>query len=386
MTVTAEEASNAGQRSFEHLLGVLPALTRHSDEFVAAAKADFAEDLAGERPQMWGDHYKALREAEINAYSPEKAGALFAVFKKNDTWQVPTLTLLRSLAYVDDVSFTQDPRLKYIPAGLRRSWRPENARDDFGPATAEDFAFKKREFQKDLEVVGAMQKAGVGILAGTDTTNPFCIPGFSLHDELSLMVKAGLSPLEALQTATRNPARFLHREDDFGTVEKGKVADLVLLDADPLQDIANTTRISAVIYGGRIFDRATLDQMLAEVEALAALGDTLRKTAEEKGAAAAVQQYRALKKAQSSVYAYTESDLVELGYLLLRGHKVTDAIEIFKLSVEEYPKSFNTWDSLAEAYMDHGDKSLAIADYKKSLELNPKNTNATEKLRELASH
>jgi tetratricopeptide (TPR) repeat protein len=212
------------------------------------------------------------------------------------------------------------------------------------------------------------------------------MPGFSLHDELGLLVKAGLTPMQALQAATSNPARFLGTEKDFGTIEEGKVADLVLLDANPLDDIANSRKISSVIYGGKLFPRAALDTMLAKIEALASrtpIGEVLAKTIREKDIAAAVQQYHELKATQPSGYDFSENELIQLGYQLLRQKKIPDAIEIFKLSVEDYPKSYNTWDSLAEAYMDHGDKDLAIKNYQKSLELNPNNTNAVKNLKQL---
>lgn len=388
MSVTAEEASRAGQKSFEHLIGVLQSCSSRSEELNQASKADFADDLAADRPTFRGAHYKAIRQLELDDYSPEKAAVLFATFKANSTWQVPTLTLLRSMAYVDDASFTSDPRVKYMPPDFRADWSPASAMNLYGPRTPEDFAFSKKEFQKDLEVVGAMQKASVGILAGTDTSNPFCMPGFSLHDELGLLVKAGLTPLQALQAATLNPARFLGTEKDFGTVEPGKIADLLLLDANPLDDIANTKRINAVIYGGKLLTRAALDQMLSDVEAQARripLGGIMMKTIEEKNVTAAIQQYHDLKASHPADYDFSENELINLGYRLLHEKKLPEAIEIFKLSVEVYPQSYNTWDSLAEAYMDHGDKDLAIQNYKKSLELNPKNTNGTEKLKQLTA-
>jgi len=102
-----------------------------------------------------------------------------------------------------------------------------------------------------------------------DTLNPYCLPGFSLHDELGLLVQAGLTPMEALQAATLNPARFMGRENELGTVEKGKLADLVLLDANPLDNIANTRKIAAVVYDGRLFSKSSLDEMLARAEARA---------------------------------------------------------------------------------------------------------------------
>jgi tetratricopeptide (TPR) repeat protein len=296
--------------------------------------------------------------------------------------------VLRSIAYIDDPSFTHDARVKYMPPSLRKEWTSPGVAFLYGPRSADDFAFAKKEFAKELELVAAMQTAGVGILAGTDASNPLCMPGFSLHDELGLMVKAGLTPMEALQTATLNPARFMGREKDFGTVERGKVADLILLDANPLDDIANTTKINSVIYSGRLLPHAQLDQMLADVEALAArtpISEVMAKTIEEKGVAVAVRQYRDLRATQAKAYDFGENDLIGLGYNLLHAEKISDAIAIFKLSVEVYPQSYNTWDSLAEAYMDHGDKDLAIQNYKKSLELNPKNTNAAEELKQLSA-
>ena len=114
-----------------------------------------------------------------------------------------------------------------------------------------------------LSLPGAMQRAGVPLLAGTDEPNPWVIPGFSLHDELALMVTGGLTPLEALRTATINPARFLNATDSLGLIAPGKLADLVLLDADPLADIRNTVRIDTVLIDGRVFGRSVLEELLA---------------------------------------------------------------------------------------------------------------------------
>ena len=125
----------------------------------------------------------------------------------------------------------------------------------------------QKVFPAELRLTGEMQRAGVQLLAGTDA--PGRTPGFSMHDELEVMVKAGLTPMEALQAATLNPAKFLGLLDSLGTVEKGKMADLVLLDANPLEDIRNTKRIQAVIVNGRLLDRKALDESLAQAEAAA---------------------------------------------------------------------------------------------------------------------
>ena len=117
----------------------------------------------------------------------------------------------------------------------------------------------------------ALQKAGVPFLAGTDTpAGVDVLPGFSLHQELQRFVDAGFTPMQALQTATSNPAKFLDRQADFGTVEKGRIADLVLLDADPTSDIRNTRKIAAVVANGRYYPREKLDVILADVATYAA--------------------------------------------------------------------------------------------------------------------
>src|SRR5215212_10618648 len=106
-----------------------------------------------------------------------------------------------------------------------------------------------------------MQGTGVALMAGTDVGLPYLFPGFSLHDELALLVEAGLTPLEALQAATRNPAQAVGLGDELGTIEVGKLADLVLLDADPLAAITNTTRIAAVVANGRLLEKPDLDAL-----------------------------------------------------------------------------------------------------------------------------
>ena len=247
VAVSIVEASDAGQKSIEHLTGVLLAC--------AANEADLRKEV----DEQWNVR---LQVKALAGYREEKAQALFARFAKNGTWQCPTLTVLRALASLDDKEFTADDRVKYITPYLRTMLYPK------GPvASSEEFADRKKVFRKYLAVVGAMQKAGVALLAGTDTPNPYCFPGFSLHDEMALLVQAGLTPMQALQTATRNPAQYLGRSKELGTVEAGKIADLVLLDANPLEDIGNTRRIAAVVVGGKLLPRAALRAMLDKVAA-----------------------------------------------------------------------------------------------------------------------
>jgi imidazolonepropionase-like amidohydrolase len=178
------------------------------------------------------------------------------------------MTVLRSIASLDDPTFRSDPRLKYLPPSVRGIWEPiKDFR--FKDRTAEDSELSRLVLKKQVEIIGRMRRAGVEFIAGTDTLNPFCFPGFSLHDELVLLAGAGLTPMEALQAATLNPARFLGKEKELGTVEKGKLADLVLLEANPLEDINNTRRINAVVVGGKLISNSEIQRMLATAEAAA---------------------------------------------------------------------------------------------------------------------
>lgn len=155
-------------------------------------------------------------------------------------------------------------RMQLVPEAIRRDWE-----DWLNSEPAREFQSILRPIPPlELEDVRLANEAGVVLLAGTDVGVPFQVPGISLHVELERLVEAGLTPLEALQTATLNPARVLDLDDSLGTVEAGKLADLVLLDADPLADISNTQRIRAVVADGRLYRRADLDRLLAEVEAL----------------------------------------------------------------------------------------------------------------------
>lgn len=131
----------------------------------------------------------------------------------------------------------------------------------------------KLQFDESGRLVGLMYRAGVPILGGTDTMNPQCFPGFGIHDELALLVDAGLSSLAALQAATRNAAEFMGQLDRRGTIEAGKTADLVLLDKDPLADIHNTRLIQAVVLRGKLHHRVALDAMLARAQTLASSQD-----------------------------------------------------------------------------------------------------------------
>ena len=225
-SITAKEAAEAGQKSIEHLTGL--------DE----AKSD-------------------NRQAET----------LIAVFRKNHTWQCPTIIMRSNYASLDDSSFADDPRLKYVKPSWREGWLKMTR--EAGQTPPGEWLKRKELIRKEKALVGKMQKAGIRVLAGTDDANPYSYPGFSLHDELMMLVEAGLTPMQALQAATANAAEFFNKLDSLGTIQRGKIADLVLLDANPFENIRNTKRLNAVVVNGRYFAKEALQKMLADVEAAA---------------------------------------------------------------------------------------------------------------------
>jgi imidazolonepropionase-like amidohydrolase len=188
-----------------------------------------------------------------------KTQALFEKFVKNQTWQTPTLIVLRTMSHRDDEKVTGDPRVKYVGPYLRQFWNTQKL-----PVQA--FPALKKSYQNTLGQVRDMHKAGVPILAGSDCSNPYVVPGFSLHDELALLVEAGLTPADALRAATVNPAKFLDEQTVHGSVSVGKRADLVLLDANPLADIRHTQKIHGVVLNGRYLTRDEIQKLLSEVE------------------------------------------------------------------------------------------------------------------------
>jgi hypothetical protein len=247
--VRLKEVVEAGQKSIEHLMGIFEGCSIEEDKFIK-----------GE-----GD-LKLL----LTAQDQERCDSLLKMLAQNQTWQVPTLAWQRGGTFLDQRDLKHQPLDKYVPAYWRDvTWH--RFTDEMMPDLLRDpLALRQEYFAHNLQMVGALHHAGVPFMAGTDAApGVYIMPGFSLHDELANFVEAGFTPMEALQTATSNPARFLGMEAGLGSVEPGKIADLLLLSANPLEDIRNTRKISIVVANGRLFDRAALDQILMHVETAA---------------------------------------------------------------------------------------------------------------------
>jgi len=247
--VRASEMSEAGMKSFEHLIGIFEGSSSAEDDFLKGNKTE-GRFLA--------------------TYDAVRAASLAALLAKNHTWQCPTLVWERGGNLLDVSDFSGDARVKYVPGPWKKkTWKRFTEEITQGYGT-DDIATRKKFIEKELEVVRMLHQAGVPFVAGTDTpAGVHIFPGFSLHEELQRFVAAGFTPLEALQTATLNPARFFGMETQLGTVEEGKLADLVVLSGNPLEDISNTQKIAGVFVNGRYFSHPQIEKMLRGVEAAA---------------------------------------------------------------------------------------------------------------------
>lgn len=245
--VALDEAAAAGQASFEHA---------HI----------FARHCFGRAPdwrtgKLDGLSPTARTEAFVAEHDPGTCREAFSVVKAADAWYVPTHVTREEDARAEDPAFTRDPRLDYLDPLSRWAFRDDRA----GTAAAYPGTRGRRAlagyFEHGLRLTGRAHDAGVRVLVGTDTG----IGGFRYHDEMVHLVRAGLTPAAVLRAATIEAARYARLDASSGSVAVGKRADLVLLDANPLADIANTRRIRAVFLNGRLYDRARLDRLTAFV-------------------------------------------------------------------------------------------------------------------------
>jgi imidazolonepropionase-like amidohydrolase len=257
--ISVTEASDAGMRSIEHLLYSGFALSFSSNE------AELRPRLVQAEKKGDSAAWEQIAHEADATYSPEKAATLFQTLKKNGTWVTPTLASLDITSHPENWK-TDDSLLAFFPASLTKEWiySLQDVR------MKQRAAWLARQATNDWKLTGELHKAGVPLLVGSDSLDPFVFPGDSFHRELAELVRAGFTPMEALQAATHGAAQFLGREKELGTVEAGHAADLVLLSASPVEDISNTRKVWAVIRNGRYYDRAALDGLLARAKEAAA--------------------------------------------------------------------------------------------------------------------
>lgn len=254
--VPLETALAAGQRSIEHPRVFLFECYRNIEELRALPS-----------PMAAYSRSKEIQAGMVDEHDPERCAELMAAMAASDTWWTPTLQVLRMSAQAGNREFREDPRLRYIPflinAGL---WGPDADRWAENAANESGRNLQAQLYQLALDNVRQAHAAGVRIVAGTDAPDGYVFPGFAIHDELSELVRAGLTPADALRSATIDAALFTGEAKDHGSIEVGKVGDMILLDADPLNDIHNTAKISGLFFNGQYLDRAALDELLTFAE------------------------------------------------------------------------------------------------------------------------
>lgn len=250
--VKLETLSEAGLSTVEHMGYLLKAGAPREDEILAKVASGALKA---------GDVQKEL----IETFDPARAARVYATLKANGTAVVPTLVGTQVIAYLDENNHQQDQELRYLGKSLigTYAWRVDRANQ----ANAEQIAFRKASYQKLLSLIPVIKKSGMDIIAGTDAgfLNSYIYPGFSLHKELQIFVEAGLTPLEALQTSIINGPRYFGVLNKYGSVEVGKKADLLLLNANPAVDIKATEDRYALIRQGKAYTRKELDSMLKKL-------------------------------------------------------------------------------------------------------------------------
>lgn len=255
-------ASNAGLNSMEHMRNLELACASNSDELLTQRHEllDFGKNDPG--GILRSRIHQAQRQNAVENYDENKADSVLKVLAENQTWQIPTLSLNTGSVrkHFDQPNFQES--FRYLPDSVEQNWKSaiENM------AGNEISEFTQKYFDWKMNMVSKIHETGIGIMAGTDCPIFFLTPGLSLHDELEVLAEAGLSPLEALKTATFNPAKYFDLENELGSIKENYWADLVILDANPLENIKNTQRINAVIREGKYYGREALDRVLKRLE------------------------------------------------------------------------------------------------------------------------
>lgn len=246
--VGLRRALEVGQITVDHLDGYMPLLVRDGFAIPEGAGGFFGHGLA-------------------DAVDERKIAALARLTRQAGVWNVPTDSLMHHMLVpgLDEAELLAREEMRYVPRAMLDGWKKARAGfrsdPDYDPARAAKFIAVRGKLIK------ALHGAGAGLLLGSDAPQVFNVPGFSLHRELTYLVQAGLTPYQALATGTREVARFLGAPGDFGTVEAGRRADLILVEGDPLKDVANVRRRAGVMVGGRWLPKAEIEAGLAAIAA-----------------------------------------------------------------------------------------------------------------------
>lgn len=255
------EASNSGMSSMEHMRNLEFACATDWEELLAKRKKMLFDGQAEIGSTLRRNIHTAQRSHAVANQDVERRAKVLKVLADNETWQVPTMSIMMAGAERFNVRPDWLKSFDLLPEPVRTNWKTNALKFAETPVTEATSAYANWFF----EMVGHLKTANVDIMAGTDCPIFFLTPGYSLHEELALLVKGGLTPLEAIEAATTKPAEYFKMDKELGLVQEGMLADLLLLDANPLEDIRNTLKINAVVRDGKLHNRAALDALKANL-------------------------------------------------------------------------------------------------------------------------
>jgi imidazolonepropionase-like amidohydrolase len=257
-------ASNAGLSSMEHLRNLEMSCAENSDELLTIRNKMLAAGANDQGGVLRSRIHAAQRYEALNNQDNEKTEAVLNVLLKNQTWQIPTMALynIRTRQHVARPDW--QATFAFLPDTLASKWTKQ-INEMMKVGTTEQ-STQYADWGKKM--VKKIHDKGIGIMAGTDCPIGFLTPGISLHEEMTILVEAGLSPLEALSTATLKPAEYFAMDNELGLIQENYIADLIVLDKNPLEDIENTKTIDAVIKSGKYHSREQLDTKLDQLKNL----------------------------------------------------------------------------------------------------------------------
>ena len=257
LSMSVIEASNLGLNSMEHLRNLELSMTKMSEKLFQERK-----NLLLNKSSIKGSELRSLihskqRMKSINDLDSIKINNVIDALIKNDVWQIPTLILYKNFANKTYKNPDYLQFLNLLPEERKEEWiKKINAIDNAISKDVVEYTVWSKK------MVDFMHDRGISFMAGTDTPIGFLIPGLSLHQEIQELYESGLSELEAIQTATINPAKYFNLENSLGRIKSGFIADLIILDKNPLESISNTKSIHAVIKEGNLMNRSYLDSLI----------------------------------------------------------------------------------------------------------------------------
>lgn len=263
LSMDAVAAAESGVDGMEHLRNLELSCAANYQALLKERTQVLAQSLNEDGGTLRSALHGMQRYVAIEAQDTERCNDVIAALAREEVFQTPTLTVNTFISAPLAAQPSWRETYMYLPPDVQEQWRAGGTRMEESLKTREvNTTFSDWSFA----MVKKLQYGGVKIMAGTDNPIGFLTPGFALHEELALLVETGLTPMEALTAATLHPAQFMKLDDKMGTVEAGKLADLVLLNADPRDDIRNTQSIDTVVKDGRVFDRTALDELLNDLE------------------------------------------------------------------------------------------------------------------------